>query len=74
MSPLSFRVNPHYSLPECQGTPCSKQASYLFSFTVVGTPVGIASASISQMFLITFGIVKIFSKTMGKKKVTEKLL
>ena len=29
MSRTSFRVNPHYSLPECQGTPCSKQAPYL---------------------------------------------
>ena len=47
MSRTSFRVNPHCSLPECQGTPYSKQASYLFSFTVVGTLVGIVSASIS---------------------------
>ena len=29
MSRTSFIVNPHYSLPECQGTPCSKLAPYL---------------------------------------------
>ena len=26
MSRTRFRVNPHSHLPECQGTPCSKQA------------------------------------------------
>ena len=39
------------------------------SFTnVIGTPVGIVSASISLVFIISKGIVKIFLKTMGKNK------
>ena len=29
MSRTRFRVNPHSMLPECQGTPCSKQARNL---------------------------------------------
>ena len=29
MSRTSFRVNLHYSLPECQGTPCLKHVPYL---------------------------------------------
>ena len=29
MSRMSFRGNPCYSLSECQGTPCSKQAPYM---------------------------------------------
>ena len=39
------------------------------SFTnVIGTPVGIVSASISLVFIISKGMVKIFLKTMGKNK------
>ena len=42
---------------------------FLCSFsTVIGMPVRIASASISLMFLISNAIVKMFLKTMGKKK------
>ena len=41
----------------------------LCSFTIViGTPVGIASAGISLVFLISNGIVKIFLKTIRRKK------
>ena len=41
----------------------------LFSFTtVIGTPVGIVSVSLSLVFLITNGIVNMFLKTMGNKK------
>ena len=48
----------------------------LVSFiTAVGTPIEIASASISLTFLVTKVIVKMFSKAMGRKKInTEKLL
>ena len=41
----------------------------LCSFTsIIGTPLGIASASISLVFLISNGIVKIFLKTIERKK------
>ena len=40
-----------------------------FSFTAVfGTPIGIANAGISLVFLIINRIVKMFLKTMGRKK------
>ena len=55
---------------------CARSGVSPCSFTtIIGTPVGIASAGISLVFLISNGIVKIFLKTMGKKKVnTERLL
>ena len=41
----------------------------LFSFTAaIGTLVGVASTSISLVFLVSNGIIKIFLKTMGMKK------
>ena len=41
----------------------------LFSFTaVIGMSVGIASTSISLVFFVTNGIVKMFLKAMGRKK------
>ena len=41
----------------------------LFSFTaVIGMSFGIASTSISLVFFVTNGIVKMFLKAMGKKK------
>ena len=48
----------------------------LFSFiAVIGTPGEIVRSSISQVFLVTNGTVKMFLKTMGKKKInTEKFL
>ena len=49
---------------------------FLSSFTSVsGTPVPIASATISLVFLIINGIIKMFLKPMGRKKTnTERLL
>ena len=44
------------------------RASFFSFTTVIGTLVGVASASIGLVFLITNGIVKIFLKTMVKKK------
>ena len=42
---------------------------YLFSFTTItDIPVGISSASISLVFLVTNGFVKLFLKTMGNIK------
>ena len=41
----------------------------LFSCTTaIGTLVGVASASVSLVFLISNGIVKMFLKTMGRNK------
>ena len=40
----------------------------IFSFTtVIGIPVAKGSASISLVFLVTHGIVKLFLKTMERK-------
>ena len=49
---------------------------FLFLFTtVIGAPVGIASASISPVFLISSGVFKMFLKTMGRKEInTGRLL
>ena len=49
---------------------------FLFPFTtVIGAPVGIASTSISPVFLISSGIFKMFLKTMGRKEInTGRLL
>ena len=38
-------------------------------FTVIGTPVEIVSASISLVFLVNNGTVKMFLKTMVMKKI-----
>ena len=48
----------------------------LCSFTsATSTPVRITSANISLVFLISNGIVKIFLKTMGRKRINlERLL
>ena len=43
--------------------------SLFSSITVIGTPIGIASASISLVFLLTNGIVKMFLQTLGKKQI-----
>lgn len=40
--------------------------------TVIGVPVGIASAGISLVFLVTNENVRMFLKTMVKKKETKK--
>ena len=43
--------------------------------TAVDTPVAIVSASISLVFLISSGIIKIFLKTMRREKIIiERLL
>ena len=43
--------------------------------TAICTPVGIASVSISTVFLISNGVIKIFLKTMRKKKInTERFI
>ena len=45
------------------------------SFTAIfGTPVGIVSASISLVFHISNRIIKVFLKTMGKKKTNKERL
>ena len=45
----------------------------LFSFTsIIGTPAGIASAIIGLVFLLTNRIIKLFPKTIGKKKTQKK--
>ena len=51
----------------CVISPCS------FT-TVISKPVGVASASFSLVFLINNGIIKMFLKTMGKKKISIKRL
>ena len=48
---------------------------YLCSFTtVIGIPVGITRASISLVFLISNGIVRMFLKTMVRKKLSKERL
>lgn len=42
--------------------------SYFSFITVVGTPVGIANASISLVLLIINGILKMLLKTIRRKK------
>ena len=52
----------------------SSSVSVLSYTTVIGRPVGQASASVSLVF-ISNGIVKMFPKTMGRKKTnTDQLL
>ena len=47
----------------------------LCSFTtVIGTPVGITSANISLVFLISNRIVTMFLKTMVRKKLSKERL
>ena len=42
---------------------------FISSFAaVIGAPVGIASASISLVFFFSYGILKMFFETFGKKK------
>ena len=49
-----------------------KQWSFSCSFTtVVGTPFGIVSDSISLKFFISNGIVQMFLKIMGKRRQTK---
>ena len=44
----------------------------LCSFTtIIDAPIGIASASISTVFLISIEIVKMFLKTIGREKQTQ---
>ena len=40
----------------------------------IGTTVGIGSTSISLVFLISHGVVKMFLKTMGKKKNKQRMI
>ena len=40
----------------------------LFSFTIIGTPFGMLSGSINLVFLDRNDIIKMFLKTMGRKK------
>ena len=40
--------------------------------TIIGTPVGITSASISLVFLIGNGIVRMYLKTMRRQKKDRK--
>lgn len=45
----------------------------LYSFTTAnGTPIGVASASISLLFLTSNGIVKMLFKAIRKKNKSEK--
>lgn len=40
-----------------------------WSFTfIIGTPIGVVSASVSLVFLIRNGIAEMFLKTMGREK------
>ena len=41
--------------------------------TIIGTSFGITSASISLVFLISNGIVRMYLKTMRRQKKTERL-
>ena len=48
---------------------CQVQVVSFCSFTIaIGTPIGVASTSISLVFLVKNGIVEFFLKTMGRKK------
>ena len=42
------------------------------SSTVIGTPAGIGSASISLVFLVAYGITKMFLKSMRKTALLAK--
>ena len=50
----------------------SSGVSHCLLTTDIGTTVGIGSASISLVFLISHGVVKMLLKTMGKKKKQTK--
>ena len=53
--------------------PGTSSGVFLCSFTtIIDASVGIASASISVVFLVSNGIVEMFLKSMGKKKQTQK--
>ena len=51
----------------------TSSAVCFYSFTtVIGAPIGVASASINLVFLVSNGIVEIFLETMGRKKANAK--
>ena len=52
----------------------SSDVSFSSFATVIGTAAGIASASISLVFLISNGIVKMFLKKTRTKKIKTKRL
>ena len=52
----------------------NNDASFSSFATVIGTPAEIASGSISLVFLISNGIVKMFLKKIGMKKIKTKRL
>ena len=56
-------------------TSSAKSSVSLCSYTsVTGRPVGVLSASISLAFHISNGVVKMFLKTMGREKMSIKIL
>ena len=52
----------------------SSGVSHCLLTTDIGTTVGIGSASISLVFLISDGVVKMFLTTMGKKKNKQRMI
>ena len=50
----------------CSGT--TSDISLCSFSAVISAPVDIASASISLIFLVSYGILKMFLKAMGKKR------